>query len=80
MDPVTTILALLPEKYIGIGTTVVTVCATVAMALPAPTDTSAQWYRTTYGLINTLGLNRFHARNATAPTASTVTTTQGTTK
>jgi hypothetical protein len=64
LSPVLSLLSLLPVQY---ASPVIAGAALVSMALPPPTPTTNPVYSTVYRLVNVLGANAFHARNATAP-------------
>lgn len=66
MDPTTlsALIALIPAQYAVYVAAVGGICAFVASRLPAPSATSAAWYPAVYAVVNFVGCNFGHAKNA----------------
>lgn len=60
---------LLPDTWVTWITVIVTACAAVAVALPAPKEKSGVAYRTVYRIIQWVALNLGKAKNAQDPAA-----------
>lgn len=70
-----TLLAAIPTAWVPYVTGLVTFAATVSVFLPPPTQPITGWYPAVYGILNWVGMNFGHARNATAPAPASMTTT-----
>ena len=66
MDP-QSLLTVVPTAWVPYATALVAVAAAMSTALPPPKQPVSGWYPVVYGVINWIGLNFGHAKNATAP-------------
>ncbi len=60
------ILGMIPARYLGAVTAVISICGIISIALPGPKSTTGAYYYA-YQTVNWIALNMGHARNLSAP-------------
>ena len=68
------ILALIPAQYAMYAAALCGVCAAIATVLPAPAVPASGFYPIVYHVVNILGANVGHAKNASAPVIAPIST------